>query len=159
MDDDNDDDDRPPGEVLPFDSPHVLEPSHSAPEHASQPNADPVADFRSLRTRSKRPVTDEDDDNSVDKNAEAETKRQRIHLAAAFYSYYSTLDNEGDEIDWDQLSDEEFESKIEKLKVKERERFMHRDIGLGRHKDLEFRACDKSKSYCRPLVKYPPVDV
>jgi hypothetical protein len=52
MDDDDDDDDRPPGEVLPPDSPHVLEPSHSAPEHASQPNADPVADFPSLRTRS-----------------------------------------------------------------------------------------------------------
>jgi thiamine kinase-like enzyme len=25
--------------------------------------------------------------------------------------------------------------------------------------DLAFHACDKSKSYCRPLVKYPPVDV
>jgi hypothetical protein len=36
MDDDDDDDDRPPGKVLPSDSPHVLEPSHSAPEHASQ---------------------------------------------------------------------------------------------------------------------------
>jgi hypothetical protein len=66
MDDDDDDDDWPPGEVLPSDSPHVLEPSHSAPEHASQPNADPVADFPSLRTRSKRPVPVEDDDNSVD---------------------------------------------------------------------------------------------
>jgi hypothetical protein len=78
------------------------------------------------------------------------------------YSYYSTLDDvgdEGDEIDWDQLSNEEFESKIEKLKVKERERITHRDIALGRYKDLAFRACDKSKSYCRPLVKYPPVDV
>jgi hypothetical protein len=31
MDDDDDDDDRPPGKVLPSDSPHVLEPSHSAP--------------------------------------------------------------------------------------------------------------------------------
>jgi hypothetical protein len=51
MDDDDDDDDRPPGEVLPSDSPHVLEPSRSAPEHVSQPNADPVADFPSLRTR------------------------------------------------------------------------------------------------------------
>jgi hypothetical protein len=51
MDDDDDNDDRPPGEALPSDSPHVLEPSHSAPEHASQPNADPVADFPSLRTR------------------------------------------------------------------------------------------------------------
>jgi hypothetical protein len=145
--------------TTPSDSPHVLEPSHSAPEHASQPNADPVADFPSLRTRSKRPVPDEDDDNSVDKNAEVEAKRQRIHLAAALYSHYSTLDDEGDEIDWDQLSDEEFESKIEKLKVKERERITHRDIALGRYKDLAFRACDKSKSYCRPLVKYPPVDV
>jgi hypothetical protein len=96
VDDDDDDDDRPPGEVLSSDSPHALEPSHSAPEHASQPKADPVADFPSLRTRSKRPVPDEDDDNSVDKNAEAETKRQRIHLAAASYSYYSTLDDEGD---------------------------------------------------------------
>jgi hypothetical protein len=95
----------------------------------------------------------------VDKNAEAETKRQRIHLAAALYSYYSTLDGEGDDIDWDQLSDEEFESKMEKLKVKERERITHRDITLGRHEHLAFRACDKSKSYCRPLVKYPPVDV
>jgi Reverse transcriptase (RNA-dependent DNA polymerase) len=75
------------------------------------------------------------------------------------YSYYSTLDDEGDEIDWDQLSDEEFESKMEKLKVKERERIMHRDIALGRYKDLAFCACDKSKSYCRPLVKYSPVDV
>jgi hypothetical protein len=63
MDDDDDDDDRPPGEDLPSDSPHVLEPSHSAPKHASQPNADPVADFPSLRICSKRPVPDEDDDN------------------------------------------------------------------------------------------------
>jgi hypothetical protein len=31
MDDDDDDDDWPPGETLPFDSPHVLDPSHSAP--------------------------------------------------------------------------------------------------------------------------------
>jgi hypothetical protein len=30
---------------------------------------------------------------------------------------------------------------------------------MGRYKDLAFRACDKSKSYCRPLVKYPPVEV
>jgi hypothetical protein len=118
--------------VLPSDSPHVLEPSHSAPEHASRPNADPVADFPSLRTRSKRPIPDEDDDNSVHKNAEAETKRQRIQLAAALYSYYSTLDDEGDEMDSDQLSDEEFESKMEKLKIKERERITHRDIALGR---------------------------
>jgi hypothetical protein len=144
--------------LLSSNSPHVLEPSHSAPEHASQPNADPVADFPSLCTRSKRPVPDEDDDNSVDKNAEVETKRQRIHLAAALYSYYSTLNDEGDKIDWDQLSDEEFESKMEKLKDKERERITHRDIALRRYKDLAFRACDKSKSYCRPLVKYPPID-
>jgi hypothetical protein len=96
---DDNDDDRTPGEVLPFDSPHVLEPSHFAPEHASQPSADPVADFPSLRTRSKRPVPDEDDNNSVDKNAEVETKRQSIHLGAALYSYYSTLDDEGDDID------------------------------------------------------------
>jgi hypothetical protein len=75
------------------------------------------------------------------------------------YSYYSTLDDEGDEIDWDQLSDEEFESKMEKLKVNERERFSHRDIALGRYKDLKFCASNKSKSYCRPLVKYPPVDI
>jgi hypothetical protein len=74
------------------------------------------------------------------------------------YSYYSTLIDEGDEIDWDQLSDEEFESKMENLKVKMRERISHRDIALGRYKDLSFRACDKSKSYCQPLVKYPPVD-
>jgi hypothetical protein len=49
----------------------------------------------------KRPVREKDDDNSVDKNADAEAMRQRIHLAAALYSYYSTLDDEGDEIDWD----------------------------------------------------------
>jgi hypothetical protein len=103
MDDDDDDDDRPSGEVLPSDSPHVLEPSHLAPEHAFQPNADLVADFLSLRNRSKRPVPDEDDDNSVDKNAESETNRQRIHLASDLYSYNSRLDDEGDEIDWDQL--------------------------------------------------------
>jgi hypothetical protein len=101
--DDDDDDDRPPGEVLPSGSPQVLEPTHSAPEHAFLQNADLVADFPSLRTRSKRVVLDEDDDNLVDKNAETETKRQRIHLAADLYSYYSTLDDEGDEIDWDQL--------------------------------------------------------
>jgi hypothetical protein len=59
------------------------------------------------------------------------------------YSYYSTLDDEGDEIDWDQLSKEEFESNMEKLKVKEREPIAHRDIALGRYKDLAFRACDK----------------
>jgi hypothetical protein len=75
------------------------------------------------------------------------------------YSYYLTLDDEGYEIDWDQLSDEEFESKMEKLKVKKRERIKHRDIALGRYKDLAFCACDKSKSYCRSLVKYLPVDV
>jgi hypothetical protein len=158
MDDDDVDDDRLPGEVLSSDFPHVLDPSHFAPEHAFQPNADPVTDFPSLRTRSKLPVPDEDDDNLVDKNAEAEIKRQRIHLAAALYSYYTTLDGEGEEIDWDKLSDEEFESKMEKLKVKERERITHRDISLGRYKDLAFRSCDKSKSYCRSLVKYLPVD-
>jgi hypothetical protein len=75
------------------------------------------------------------------------------------YSYYSTLDDEGDVIDWDQLSDEEFESKMEKLKIKERERITHQDIALGHYKDLAFRACDKSKSYCRSLVNCPPVDV
>jgi hypothetical protein len=48
---------------------------------------------------------------------------------------------------------------MEKLKVTERERISHRDIALGLYKDLKFRACDKSKSYCRPLVMYPPVDV
>jgi hypothetical protein len=155
----DDDEDLSLGEVLSSDSPHVLEPSHSAPEHSFQPNAGPVADFPSLRTRSKRPVPDEDNDNSVDKNAEAETKRQRIHLAAALYSYYSTLDDEGEEIDWDQLSDKKFESKMEKLKVRERERITHQAIALGRYKDLDFRVCDRSKSYCRPLVKYPSVDV
>jgi hypothetical protein len=118
MDDDDDGDDRPPGEVVSSNSSHVLEPSHSAPEYVSQPNSDLVADLSSLRTRSKRPVPDEDDDNLVDKNAEAETKRQRLHFAAVLYSYYSTLDDEGDDIDWDQLSDEKFESKVEKLKVK-----------------------------------------
>jgi hypothetical protein len=66
MDDDDDDDDRPPGEMLSSDSPQVLEPSYSASEHAFQPNANPVADFPSLRTRSKHPVPDEDDNNSVD---------------------------------------------------------------------------------------------
>jgi hypothetical protein len=90
--------------VLSSHSPHVQEPSHSAPCHASQPKADLVADFPSLRTSSKCPVPDEEDENLVDKNAAAETKRQRIHLAAA--SYYSTLDDDGDESDWDQLSDE-----------------------------------------------------
>jgi hypothetical protein len=75
------------------------------------------------------------------------------------YSYYSTLDDEGDEIDWDQLSDEEIKSKMAKLKVKERERITHWDIALRRYKYLAFRACDNSKSYCRPLVKYQPVDV
>jgi hypothetical protein len=39
MDDDDDDDDRPPSELMSSDSPHVLEPSHFAPEHSSQPNA------------------------------------------------------------------------------------------------------------------------
>jgi hypothetical protein len=48
---------------------------------------------------------------------------------------------------------------METLKFKERERITHRDIALGRYKDLVFRACDNSKSYCRPLVKYQPVDV
>jgi hypothetical protein len=47
---------------------------------------------------------------------------------------------------------------MEKLKVKERKRITHRDIALGRYKDLAFSACDKSKSYCRPLVKYPTVE-
>jgi hypothetical protein len=145
MDDDDDDNDRLPGEVLSSDSPHVLKPSHSAPEYASQLNADPVAGLPSLRTRSKRKVPDEDYDNLVDKNAEAETNSQRTHLAAALYSSYSNLDDEGDKIDWDQLSDEEFESKMEKLNVKEREQISHRDIALGRYKDLAFCACDKSK--------------
>jgi hypothetical protein len=48
---------------------------------------------------------------------------------------------------------------MEKLNVKERERIAHRDIALGRYKDLALRACDKSKPQCRSLVKYPPVDV
>jgi hypothetical protein len=48
---------------------------------------------------------------------------------------------------------------MENLKVKKLERITHRDMALRRYKDLEFRACDKSKSYCRPHVKYPPVDV
>jgi Reverse transcriptase (RNA-dependent DNA polymerase) len=30
---------------------------------------------------------------------------------------------------------------------------------MERYMDLSFRACDKSKPYCRPLVKYPPADV
>jgi hypothetical protein len=64
INDNDDDDDRPPGEVLSSDSPHVLEPYHFAPEHASQPNADLVPDFPSLQTRSKRPVPDEVDDES-----------------------------------------------------------------------------------------------
>jgi hypothetical protein len=41
---------------------------------------------------------------------------------------------------------------MEKLKVEERERTTHRGISLRRYKDLAFRACDKSKSYCQPLV-------
>jgi hypothetical protein len=48
---------------------------------------------------------------------------------------------------------------MEKLNVEERERIEHRDIALERYKDLAFRACNKSKPYCRPLVKHPPVDV
>jgi hypothetical protein len=48
---------------------------------------------------------------------------------------------------------------MEKLKVKELERITHQDIALGHYKDLACRACDKSKSYCPPLVKYRPVDV
>jgi hypothetical protein len=32
---DDDDDYQPPGKVLSSDSPHILDPSHSAPEHAS----------------------------------------------------------------------------------------------------------------------------
>jgi hypothetical protein len=158
MEDDDDDDDRPPGEVLTSDSPHNLAPSHDAPEHACLPNADSVAEFPSLRARSKCPVPDEDDDNSVNKNAEAEAKRQRIHLTVDFYPYYSTLDDEGDEIYWDHLSNGEFKSNMEELKFKDRERIAHRNVTLGRCKDLSFRACDKSKSYCRPLVKHPPVD-
>jgi hypothetical protein len=75
----------------------------------------------------------------VDNNAEAEIKLQRIHLAAALHSYYLTLDDEGYEIYWDQLSDEEFKSKMEKLKVKERQRISHRNIALRRYKDLKFR--------------------
>jgi hypothetical protein len=51
MNDDDDDDDQLPVEVLSSDSPHILETPHSAPEHAFQPNADPVADFSLLRTR------------------------------------------------------------------------------------------------------------
>jgi hypothetical protein len=47
---------------------------------------------------------------------------------------------------------------MEKLKVKERERIAHRNIALECYKDLAFRACIKSKSYCRPLVKYQPED-
>jgi hypothetical protein len=159
MNHDDDDDDWPPGEVLSSDSPHILDLSHSAPERASKPNADPVSDFSSPRTCSKPPVPDEDDDNSIGKSAETETKRQRIHLAAALHSYYSTLDDEGDEIDWENLYDDKLESKMGRLEVKERERIAHRDIALGRYKDLAFRGCDESKSYCRPLVKYPPVDV
>jgi hypothetical protein len=48
---------------------------------------------------------------------------------------------------------------MEKLKVKDIERIAHGSIALGCYKDLAFRACDKSKSYCRLMVKYPPVDV
>jgi hypothetical protein len=48
---------------------------------------------------------------------------------------------------------------MEKLKVKDRERIAHRDNALGRYKDLAFRACDKSKSYCRPLMKHLLVEV
>jgi hypothetical protein len=32
---------------------------------------------------------------------------------------------------------------MEELKIKERERIVHRSIALGHYKDLEFRACDK----------------
>jgi hypothetical protein len=44
------------------------------------------------------------------KTLNPKTKRQRIHLAAALYSYYSTLNKDGDEIDWDRMSEEEFET-------------------------------------------------
>jgi hypothetical protein len=43
------------------------------------------------------------------------------------------------------MTDEEFESKMEKLKVKEPKRISHRNVALGRYKDLVFSACDKSK--------------
>jgi hypothetical protein len=88
-----------------------------------------------------------------------ETERQRIHLATALYSYYSTLDDEGDEIDWNKLSDEKFKSKMEKVKVKKCERIAHRNISLRRYKVLAFRAFDKPKFFFRPLVKVLPVDV
>jgi hypothetical protein len=37
MDDNYDDDDRSPGEMLPSDSPHILKTSHSAPELSEYP--------------------------------------------------------------------------------------------------------------------------
>jgi hypothetical protein len=42
MDDDDDNDDRPPGEVLSSDSPHALEPSLSAPKHATHLPPGPI---------------------------------------------------------------------------------------------------------------------
>jgi hypothetical protein len=71
--------------VLSSDSPHILEPSHSASEHASQSNADPVADFLSLRIRSKLSVPDEDGDNLVDNNAEAGTSANVFILPQLCY--------------------------------------------------------------------------
>jgi Reverse transcriptase (RNA-dependent DNA polymerase) len=61
------------------------------------------------------------------------------------------LNDEGDEIDWGHMTDEEFKFRMEELKLKERERTENRNIALGHHKDLVFCACDKSKSYCREI--------
>jgi hypothetical protein len=52
---------------------------------------------------------------------------------------------------------------MEKLRVKERERISHRDIALGRYKDLAFRACDKllstasEVSACRRVLPPGPM--
>jgi hypothetical protein len=50
------------------------------------------------------------------------------------------LDDEGDEINCDYLSEVEFKSKMEELQVKERKRTAHRNIALRHYKNLAFRA-------------------
>jgi hypothetical protein len=109
----------------------------SAPNISQLMNNAPVRDtVPDVSSSAAEPVTavehmDDDDDDDDRPPGEVLSSDSQHVLAAALYSYYSTLDDEGDEIDWDQLSDEEFESKMEQLKVKERERITHRDIALG----------------------------
>jgi hypothetical protein len=158
MEDDEDDDDRPPGKVLPSDSLYVLKPSHSAPEHASQPNADPVADFPSLRTRSKRPVPDEDDDNSVYKTL----KRRRAanvfilpQLCTCTTRRYMTRATRliGINCRTKSLSPR-WRSWRSRSASGLRTGTLPWDVTRTWH-----FARVTSQHYCLPLVKYPPVDV